>query len=142
MTQNDWIDILFSTQAPPKVPRPSGIIFDDIPFTEPTSFGHFPPPFGAGLYVILVPDITARPRTYRAIYFGQAGDLAKRVRKSHEKYGDWVTEAEGAHRLYVSFYGMSSSETERVATERRLVQKYHPACNEIFNSFRALLGLP
>ncbi len=141
MTQNDWMNLLLSAQAPANVTKPDGIIFDDVVFTEPAPFAFFLPPFGhAGLYAIIVPDVSARPRTYRAIYFGQASKLSERVRESHEKYEDWVKEAGGAWRLYVSFRTMSATENERVATERRLIEKYQPACNDMFNPLRALFG--
>ena len=133
MTQNDWIDLLFSTPVSPNVRKPNGIIFDDILFTEPTSFESFPPPFGGGLYVVLIPDLNGRPRTYRAIYFGQAGDLSERVCKSHERYRDWAKEAGGAHRLHVAFHTMTGGERVRVAVEERLIGMYKPACNDKSN---------
>lgn len=138
MTQNDWTNLLFSMPVPANVRKPNGINFDNIWFTEPISFECFPPPFGGGLYAILIPDITARPRTYREIYFGQAEDLSERVCKSHEKYRDWAKQAGGADRLYVAFHAMTGTERERVALEERLIDMYKPACNDKGNALADL----
>jgi hypothetical protein len=141
MKQNDWINLL-AVLTPPAMPgRPNGIVFDNISFTEPAHLDLFLLPFGrGGLYAIMVPDSTAKPRPYRVIYFGQAGELQKRVRKSHEGYADWISEAGSAWQLYVSFHAMTGNEEERVAIESRLIAKYKPVCNEVFNPFYGGLG--
>jgi len=133
MNQNDWINLLQF--------KSSGILFGNVSFTEPARFEFFLPPFGSGgLYAIMVPDNSAKPRSFRAVYFGESGDLAKRVCLTHEKYVDWVKEAGTAHDLYVSFHAMSGSKDERVALESRLVAQYQPACNDTFNPLRSLFG--
>jgi hypothetical protein len=141
MKQNDWMNLLFTPAAPAKPVGPSGIVFADISFTEPARFSFFLPPFiSGGLYAILVPDAAAKPRPFRVIYFGESGELAKRVRPSHEKYPDWVREAGGAPTLFVSFHTMIGGQNERVALESELIAHYKPACNDIFNPFYGELG--
>src|ERR1700686_3464996 len=81
------LSYLSSLFAQKPEPRPSGIRFgrnngDAVQFTEPTLFprtpwGISPPPSG-GLYAILVADGSCQPRPFRAVYFGQAGNLAER----------------------------------------------------------------
>jgi hypothetical protein len=141
MNQNDWMNLLFTPAAPAKQATPGGIVFGNISFTEPSRFSFFLPPFShGGLYAILVPDTTAKPRPFRVIYFGESGELAKRVCPSHEKYPDWVREAGGAHALFVSLHTTTGNKDERVALESRLIADYKPACNDILNPYYGELG--
>src|SRR5579864_4936467 len=104
MNQNDWISFLFGA------PVGNGIVFDSLRFTEPVTFGSVFAPSGGGLYAVLTPDETARPRPYRVIYFGQAANFQQRVSPHHERYRDWVREARSVTSLYVSFHPSAAVE--------------------------------
>ena len=134
MNQNDWLTLLTSPT------QPSGIVFANFRFTEPRPFSlRFPPP-GGGIYAILVPDNTAKPRPFRVIYFGQASELHDRVRSNHEHYSEWLKHAGGPLGLYVSFYPMTGGERARVATEQQLIGHYLPVCNDTFNPLHNTIG--
>jgi hypothetical protein len=133
MNQNSWVDLLFAVPVPANFRQPNGIIFDNILFTEPISLRAFPPLSGGGIYVVLVPDLNSRPRTYRPIYVGQTGDLSERVCESHERFLDWVMEAGGVHRLYVAFHAMTAGKSVRLAVENKLIGIYKPVCNDKAN---------
>jgi hypothetical protein len=129
MNQNDWINLLFATNQE----RPNGIVFGNTRFSEPVRLSFFLPPFGGGIYAILVPDSTAKPRLFRVIYFGQSGKLQERVTRRHEKYRDWLSEAESDSNLYASYYETSGGEHKRSEIERQLIERYRPICNDIHN---------
>ncbi len=136
MNQNDWINLLFG-----KVDgHPNGIVFGTARFSEPAHFSFFLQQSGGGIYAILVPDISAKPRQFRVIYFGQAGKLRDRVSVGHEKYGAWLREAGTPENLYVSFYAMSGAEGERDVLERQLIEHYQPVCNIIYSPRGALFN--
>ena len=133
MKQNDWLNILGFT-TPREAPKPSGIYFKDRLFSEPALFSfHLPVLFDSGLYAILVPDTNSSPRQFRVVYFGETGELSKRVTSSHEKYPDWVSEAGTASWLYVAFHAMIGTQQARQAVESDLISHYQPACNIMFN---------
>jgi hypothetical protein len=80
-------------------------------------------------------------RSDRVLYFGQAKAMTERVTGSHEHYYDWCREAGGAANLRVKFYHMpNSTEPQRVALERSLIEYYNPPCNVQFNRLRHAFG--
>jgi hypothetical protein len=93
-------------------------------------------PSYAGLYVVLVYDPSWSPLPYRPLYFGQAKELSERVCRSHEKYSAWE-EAAGGTQLYVAFCNMPSALTRNI-TEQRLIERYLPQCNDIYNAMYGL----
>ena len=126
-------------------PQPKGITFLGHTFAEPVSFRLRLSPISAGLYAILVADRSWGTTEYHVIYFGQCDDFSRRVTRSHEHYGDWLTEAGSIEKLYVAFYPTPSlSEAQRREVKSSLIAHYHPVCNEKFSrhfSFGALLGI-
>jgi hypothetical protein len=122
------------------VPPPSWIWFQNRCFSEPTAFGDTWLPTRPGVYAILVIDGTWRPRPYRPIYFGKAGNLASRLVPSHEKYDEWCRVAGGAGKLYIAYHLVPDTDWERAAVEEDLIKHYAPQCNDIFNPFSRLLG--
>src|SRR5260370_16901560 len=65
---------------------PKGIRFGSRLFSDPIVFRLAALPALPGLYAVLVCDSTCAPRPYRGIYFGQAGDLAKKRTRAREKH--------------------------------------------------------
>jgi hypothetical protein len=122
------------------VPLPSGIWFQDRYFSEPTAFGSPWLPALSGVYAILVIDGRCKPRPYRPIYFGKAGDLQTRVVRWHEKYDEWCRVAGGAGNLYVAYHLAPNSDSERSDVEVDLIKHFAPECNDIYNPFSRLLG--
>jgi hypothetical protein len=134
-------ELKFLSQLLGEVPVANGINFSNRCFSEPMLFRFARPASLAGLYAILVYDTRCSPRPYRVIYFGQAGDIAARVRDSHEKYFSWGNAARGTANLYVAFHWMSgSSERQRCDAESVLVRDYNPECNIVFNALSGLSG--
>lgn len=124
---------------------PTGIRFKDRSFTEPVRFDRAILIGVQGIYAILVPDNTAKPRPYRVIYFGESTNIATRATSSHEKYNDWVREAAGAQ-LYVSYdITIGMTDEQRKAAENDLICHYNPVCNIKADHstalFRALWGI-
>lgn len=110
---------------------PQGILFKERRFSEPAPFFLAVQnlPVCAGLYAILIPDCSWGPRSYGAIYFGEAEELARRVGYLHERYGDWCRAAGGSN-LYLATHEMRDvSERDRKAAAEELIQTYSPACN-------------
>jgi len=132
-----WImDALFSAPAQPK---PDGIFFNNLRFSEPILFRWASPLAWSGLYAVLVFDPACSPRPYRVIYFGQGGDLSSRVTTAHEKYSAWYAAAGGHANLYVAFHWLpTSTESQRVSAESALVREYKPQCNVVFNPLASL----
>jgi hypothetical protein len=125
----------------PPEPKPSGIMFSNRRFTEPTLHRSAIRLGWPGIYAILVYDVRCSPRPYRVVYFGEAQDLHARVTTSHEKYVAWCSAAGGSANVYVAFHWMlSSTEEQRVAEEARLIREYCPQCNDTFNPFSGWLG--
>ena len=106
--------------------------FDKYEFSEPTQIAKWEPPESAGLYVILKPDLYSSPVPLKPIYFGQTGNFAERgFIKSHKKYPDWIEEAREIDNLFIAIYLMpDSTEEERKAIESKLINMYHPVCND------------
>jgi hypothetical protein len=107
------------------------ITFNNFTFTEPIPLTQWNPPNQAGVYVILVPDSTASPKPFRAIYFGEAGNFAERgFPSSHHKYSRWVNECGTSSRIFVATYPMPNSTPEgRRSVEAKLCASYNPSCN-------------
>jgi hypothetical protein len=129
--------------AKPKAPvlpttkREERIKFWDFSFRGPFLFFEAPKFNWPGLYAICVYDSTWKPLPYRVIYFGEAGNLAERVRASHEKFQEWKIAAGGAFRLYVAFCRIDNA-ISRGSAERGLIKHYNPECNDQFNSLYGL----
>jgi hypothetical protein len=122
-----------SPRAPMEIP-PAGITFGQTVFSEPAPFGCWLPT-APGLYVILTWDLRAKPRPYRALYFGMATNLSERVTTSHEKYDEW-SRCSGLTGISVSYHKMpGSAEWQRASLERELISTYGPECNRTHNPF-------
>ncbi|HKT11699.1 MAG TPA: hypothetical protein VJW77_07720 [Terriglobia bacterium] len=111
-------------------PRRAGIRFSNRIFTEPMPFALIQPPVSSGIYAILVPDASCRPRAFRAIYFGEAGNFSQRVHQNHECFNHWMAEACGSATLYVAFCPTPLLKAQqRRWVEHDLIARYRPACN-------------
>ena len=63
------------------------IKFSSYAFNEPMPVTLWTPPYRAGLYAMLVPDGSCRPRPFRIIYFGESGNMSDRgFLRSHHKF--------------------------------------------------------
>jgi hypothetical protein len=143
-----------STNYRPLTPPPSGIIFHELhkwQFSEPevlTAYSPFSPLYSLGLgkqegvYAILVDDSTARPRPFRALYFGEAEDVRSRATATHENHSAWQREAGTNGRLYRAFYLMpGSTQTQRQVLESALIAAYNTPCNQRLSfDFARLMG--
>lgn len=108
------------------------IKFSNYVFVEPIPITFLTPPYRAGLYAILVPDITATPRPFRVIYFGESGNLSDRgFFKAHHKYFSWLLQAGVESNLYIAVYLMPlSTQEQRRLVESQLIADYRPVCND------------
>jgi hypothetical protein len=144
-TPDNFLSSLYATKPTPQpTPQlnPKGIRFyrhggDIVRFTEPRRFSWTIPQIAwAGLYVILVADNSWRPRFFRAIYFGEAENLAVRPTTNHERCEDWCKAASGVGNLYVAYhFMMRASKADRTAIESGLIGYYAPECNKVYNLF-------
>jgi hypothetical protein len=109
------------------------INYGGIQFNDPVRVTEWLPPFRAGLYAILVPDQSASPKPFRAIYFGESSNLSERgFLRSHIRYNSWIREAYSNNNLYISVHYMpDSTQQQRMELEKRLIDTYHPVCNHI-----------
>lgn len=107
------------------------INFGGYQFSGPVLLQRWFPPSLAGLYVILVLDLSMRPHAYKALYLGETGDFAERgLLDSHKKRPCWFALAGTGTSLYVSTYLMpNSSPVQRKAIEQQLIATYQPPCN-------------
>ena len=107
------------------------IKFSSYAFNEPMPVTLWTPPYRAGLYAILVPDITVSPRPFRVIYFGESGNLSERsFFKAHHKYFSQLQQAGVESNLYVAVYLMPvSTQEQRRTVESQLIADYRPICN-------------
>lgn len=111
-------------------PRRAGIRFSNRIFTEPAPFSLALAPVSSGIYAILAPDASCRPRPFRVIYFGESGNFSQRVTEQHDRLNDWRGEAGGAANLYVAFCPTPLlKHQQRRWVEHDLVARYRPACN-------------
>lgn len=125
--------------TPPPVPATGIRWSDDYLFTTPQLLSQFTLISETqGIYAILAPSDDWTPKKLRPIYFGEAGQLKRRVCLSHEKYFEWKREA-GTQDLYVSFYlTLGKSDAQRKAIEEFLIGKYNPPCNVKSNPLAGL----
>lgn len=122
MKVTGWTNV-FSTPS-------AGITFLNRAFTEPTPFHLMLPPVASGIYAILAPDPSCKPRPYRAIYFGESGNFSASVTDSHECFNEWVREAGGIANTYVAFCATPFlREEQRRWAENDLILRYRPVCN-------------
>ena len=107
------------------------IIFDNHEFSKPTRIDKWEPPKMAGLYVILMPDLSSSPIPLKPIYFGQTSNFAEKdLLKSYEIY-NWVKKAKSNDSIFIAIYIMLGSiEEERKTRETELIAKYQPVCNK------------
>jgi hypothetical protein len=127
-------------------PPRAGIRFDNFAFTEPAPLALAVPPAASGIYAVLAPDATCRPRPFRATYFGESGNFLQRVTEKHERYEDWIKEAGGVDNIYVAFCPTPLlKEEQRRWIENDLIARYRPICNLKDNptvfSYHPLLGI-
>ena len=108
------------------------IIFDNHEFSIPKRIAKWEPPKGAGLYVILKPDLSSSPMPLKPIYFGQTSNFAElNLLKSHKNYKYWVKEVISEDGIFIAIYIMLGSiEEERKTMEAELIAKYRPVCNK------------
>lgn len=107
------------------------INYGGVEFSQPIPLSSWEPPFKGGLYAIVVPDQTSKPKPFRVVYFGQSSNMSERGFSSHYKGNFWLRQAGSEANLYIATYLMpNSSERDRVALEDRLVGEYRPACND------------
>lgn len=123
-----------------------GIQFNNSVFTEPVPFSLALPPISSGIYAILAPEASCRPRPFRVIYFGESCNFLQRVTEGHERFNDWSAEAGGAANIYVAFcHTPLLKEQQRRWVEYDLVDRYRPACNSQDNqtlfSYQPLLSV-
>jgi len=85
------------------------IIYDGTQFTEPVKLNTWEPPFRAGLYAILVPNQTVKPKAYAIVYFGESGNMSERGFLSHHKRSCWIRQAGSESNLWISTYLMPNS---------------------------------
>jgi hypothetical protein len=107
------------------------IHFGSYQFSDPVLLQRWFPPSVAGLYVILVLDLSIMPHAYKALYLGKTGNFAKRgLLDSHKKRPCWFALAGTGASLYVSTYPMPhSSPAQRKTIEQQLIATYQPPCN-------------
>jgi hypothetical protein len=108
----------------------AGIRFNNRVFTEPVPFSLALPPVSSGIYAILVPDTSCRPRPFRVIYFGESCNFSQRVTEDHERFNNWLAEAGGSAGLYLAFCPTPLLKAQqRRWVEHDLIARYHPPCN-------------
>lgn len=124
----------------------AGIRFNNSMFTEPVPFSLALAPVSSGIYAILAPDASCRPRPFRVIYFGESGNFSQLVSGTHECLNDWTAEADGTGNLYVAFCPTPLLRAQqRRWVEHDLIARYRPACNLKDNPspsfYQPLLGM-
>ena len=94
-------------------------------FTGPFLLPLWAAPKAAGLYAVLVPGW--RLLTFRALHFGEAGDLSAAPVRAHPRFAEWLTIAGTEWNLYVALHEMSfSTPAQRAAAEREVTLAYKP----------------
>ena len=108
------------------------INFGGYNFSEPTKLTTWKPPYLAGLYAILIPDLSGDPLPLRVIYFGESGNMSERgFPSSHAKYSCWIAEASSEDYLSITIFPMpGSTEEQRRTIENQLISRYSPTCNQ------------
>ncbi|TAM79493.1 MAG: hypothetical protein EPN47_16950 [Acidobacteria bacterium] len=138
MKASSWMHLY----GPPR----AGIRFNNQTFTEPAPLPLVAPPVSSGIYVVLALDVSCRPRSFRAIYFGESRNFHEDVTQTHEHYGDWIKEAGGVANTFVAFCPTPLlKEVQRRWVENDLIVRYRPVCNlkdnQIPSSYQPLLGI-
>ena len=86
-------------------------------------------PAASGLYAVMVPGW--RLLTFRALYFGQAGDFSQNDLRQHPRYAEWLAIGGTDWNLYIATHEISfSTEAQRQAAERDLTRSYRPEFSE------------
>jgi len=109
------------------------IKWGDIEFEGPYPITDWKPPYRAAVYAIMMkPDPKSKPRIYRILYFGESSNLSERgFYRSHHKYDCWVRKSGSENNLYIGIYRMpNSTADQRQKVEARLIEQYHPVCND------------
>lgn len=108
------------------------MIFDSYEFGNPFKITKWEPREWGGVYVILKPDIHVEHDSFEAIYFGQAENFEEPgFIESHGKYECWEREVGSKDDIFIAIYDMPiHSKEEREAVESRLINLYHPVCND------------
>ncbi len=109
------------------------ITWGNVSFDGPYSITNWDPPYRAAVYAIMMkPDPSNKPGTYRILYFGESGNLSERgFYKSHQKYDCWIDKAGSESNLYIGIHLMpDSTPEERRDVESALINQYKPDCND------------
>lgn len=109
------------------------ITLGDVKFDGPYPITQWDPPYRAAVYSIMIkPDPTNKPDTYRIIYFGESGNLSERgFYKVHHKYQCWLQQAKSESNIYIGIYKMpESTQEQRTEVEQKLITQYKPVCND------------
>lgn len=106
------------------------IHFGNYKFEDPVFLHKWEPPYKAGIYIICTAQAIFLP-DYKPVYIGESGNMNERGFSSHHKRHCWVAEAGSEDKLWITTYLMPySTEEERKAVEKELIQKYDPPCNK------------
>ena len=98
-------------------------------FTSPEQLDIWKPQSYGGIYVITcVRDPVDNPEKHTLLYYGQAGNIAERVTKHHEKYNCWKTFS-NSKKLYIRIHP-DNDEISRKRKESAMLRKYRPICND------------
>lgn len=140
------VNVMNSTRLAPTPlapwPHGPGIVYGKLTFSEPRSF---PPALMApiaGVYAIVVPDISSMPRPFRLLYVGESTDMSKRLTDQHEKYAHWKREANGQALYFAYCMAITWTEKQRKDAESAIIKEYNPPCNTMLRSLIAPLAPP
>ena len=109
------------------------IEWGDVSFEGPYPIIDWEPPYSDAVYAMMIkPDPKNKPDTYRILYFGESSNLSERgFYRSHHKYDCWLQHAGSESNLYIGIHRMPNSTVEeRRKVESKLIEQYHPACND------------
>jgi hypothetical protein len=108
------------------------IQWGEVPFENLGPFNGWTGPGGPGVFVVMVqPNKETAPTDYRALFFGEAENLAdSEFFRSHPKFRCCVSEAERADNLFFAALPMpDASPVQRKQVQRLLIDEFHPVCN-------------
>jgi hypothetical protein len=115
-----------------------GIQYLSYKFTEPRLLGYGLTPPVQGLYAIVTPDASFKPRPFKLLYIGETENLNDRVTTSHEKCEDWKRAA-GTGQIFVAYFGtIGMANQHRKTIEGELIAHYNPPCNIMLRGLRSL----
>jgi len=108
------------------------IYFANYQFSEPESLTEWKTEDREGIYAVLTKDPQTKSQPYKAIDFGESGNLSdSNFLKSHQRFDCWIQEAGSGADLYIAAFHMPDSAPElRQGIVSFLVKYYHPVCNE------------